>query len=60
MVIMVTRVLKETSEYERLRILEKYFLGVLVQDGQDGTVFDNDVLDAIRGLKEKYKKEVKQ
>ncbi len=55
MAILTARVSEETSEYERLRILHKYFLEVLVQDAQDGTQFDSDVLDAIRALKEKYK-----
>lgn len=55
MAVLTVRVSEETSAHERLRILEKYFLAVLVQDGRDGTVFDIDVLDAIRSLKNKYK-----
>lgn len=44
----------ETSRRERLENLKQYFLHVLVEDSQDGTPFDCDVLAMIEHLKEIY------
>ena len=42
------------TRHGALRALELYYLRVLVEDPQDGTNFDCDVLDAISTLKRKY------
>lgn len=39
---------------DRLEVLMLYFLRHLVEDPQDGTLFDCDVMDAIRELQRKY------
>lgn len=44
----------ETTRKRRLEMLRLYFLNLLVEDGQDGTGFDCDVLDAIEALEKKY------
>lgn len=43
------------SRKAKLDKLEQYYLHHLVEDPQDGTVFDSDILDMIKALKEKYK-----
>lgn len=49
------RVPVESTRERRLEILKQYYLAVLVEDGQDGTIFDCDILDAIESLEKKYK-----
>ena len=39
---------------ESLRILEKFYLENLVEDGMGGTIFDDAILKAIEKLREKY------
>jgi len=45
------------SRVEKLDMLKKFFLNSLVEDPQDGTEFDCDVLDAIESLESRYAEE---
>lgn len=42
---------------ERLEQLKMYYLKYLVEDPQDGTRFDCDILDMIETLRKKYEKD---
>lgn len=44
----------DLSREEKLRLVELYYLRHLVEDPQDGTDFDCDILDAIKALRAKY------
>ena len=44
----------DASREDKLRMLELYYLRHLVEDPQDGTPFDCDILDAIKSLREKH------
>lgn len=44
-----------TKRSERLKQLKEYFLNNFVEDGTDGTRFDDDIINAIKALEEKYR-----
>ena len=44
----------EFSRQNKIEKLKQYYLTSLVEDWQDGTEFDLDVLDSLLKLKQKY------
>lgn len=50
------RLHSRVSRKDKLEVLKQYYLQFMVEDWQDGTDFDCDVLDAIESLQIKYKK----
>lgn len=51
----IKRVPVEATRLERLDQLKQYFLNFLVEDPQDGSGFDCNVLNVIEGLGAHYK-----
>ena len=46
--------LMDLSREDKLRAWELFYLRNMAEDPRDGTVFDCDILDAIKELRKKY------
>lgn len=57
---MLDRADPETSSLERIDRLQQYYLNVLVEDPQDGTALDCDILDMLKALKLKHRPPTKE
>jgi hypothetical protein len=50
----IEKVFPEVTRAQRVEYLRQYFLNVLFEDPHEGSIFEHDVLNAIKELQKKY------